>query len=57
MSLILGMDIWVFIAWIGTIFAAILCLLYGIYHEFFIKSDNEKLSSNQEKKLKDREDK
>jgi len=39
MSLILGMDPLVFIAWIGTIFAAIFCVLYGIYHEFLKKSD------------------
>ncbi len=32
--MILGMDIWVFAAWMGTILAAILCILYGIYHFF-----------------------
>jgi len=41
MSFILGMDPWVFLAWIGTIFAAIFCLLYGIYNEFFKKSDKK----------------
>lgn len=39
MAFILGMDIFVFIAWIGTIFAAIFCVLYGIYYEFIKKSN------------------
>lgn len=41
MGLILGMDLWVFIAWIGTILAAVLCILYGIYHQFVKKTDTE----------------
>jgi hypothetical protein len=32
--MILGMDLWVFTAWLGTIFSSILCLAYGIYHEY-----------------------
>jgi len=42
MSLILGMDMLVFIAWIGTILAAILCVIYGIYYQFFKKTIKEK---------------
>jgi predicted outer membrane lipoprotein len=41
MSLILGMDIFVFIAWLGTILAAIFCVLYGIYYEFIKKSNSD----------------
>ena len=40
MSLILGMDVGVFLAWIGTILAAVLCIMYGIYHEW-IKKEKE----------------
>ena len=39
--MILGMDIWVFTAWIGTIIAAVLCLFYGIY-QWYIKKYDEK---------------
>jgi ABC-type phosphate/phosphonate transport system permease subunit len=42
MSLILGMDMLVFIAWIGTILATILCVIYGIYYQFFKKTIKEK---------------
>ena len=51
MSLILGMDIFVFIAWIGTILAAIFCVIIGIYYEFIKKSNNEngKLSKDKKK--------
>ena len=41
MSMILGMDLWVFTAWIGTIIVAILCVLYGIYNEFFKKTEKK----------------
>ena len=53
MSLILGMDLFVFIAWIGTILAAFFCVIYGIYYEF-IKRDNKKnkVSKNQNKSKK-----
>ncbi len=53
MSLILGMGIWVFLAWILTILAAILCILYGIYHEFIKKTnDNEEQQQNEKTKSK-----
>ena len=42
MSLILGMDIGVFLAWIGTLLAVILCIIYGLYHQFIKKSDEKK---------------
>ncbi len=42
MSMILGMDPWVFTAWIGTIIMAIICVLYGLYNEFFVKDDEKK---------------
>lgn len=38
MELILGMDIGVFIAWIGTLLAAVLCVVYGVYFQFIKKS-------------------
>ena len=53
--MILGMDIWVFIAWIGTILAAILCLLYGIYH-YYLKESREKESSNRKNKQSRKEE-
>jgi len=37
MSMILGMDPLVFLAWIGTIIMAIFCVMYGIYYEYFKK--------------------
>jgi hypothetical protein len=40
MTFILGMDPLVFIAWIGTILAAIFCVIYGIYYEFIKKSES-----------------
>ena len=50
MSLILGMDIWAFTAWIGTILAAILCMLYGIYTKYI-----EKIRKNKENKTSRKE--
>jgi len=50
MGLILGMDIYVFIAWIGTIISAILCILYGVYHEFYKKKIKNKTSKDKLKK-------
>ena len=41
MSLILGMGAWVFLAWILTIIAAIVCIVYGIYHELIKKTSDE----------------
>ena len=55
MSLILGMDAWVFTAWILTILAAILCVIYGIYNEFFKKSNEQKSSIKKEKQAKKKE--
>ena len=50
MNLILGMDIWIFIAWIGTILATIFCIFYGLYHEY-IKKSNENISSKVEEEI------
>jgi hypothetical protein len=47
--MILGMDSWVFTAWIGTILGAIVCLMYGIYHEFVKKP--KKKSPEQKKDM------
>jgi hypothetical protein len=47
--MILGMDIWVFTAWIGTMLAAVLCLLYGIYHQYLKKSREEKAPTRKNK--------
>jgi hypothetical protein len=42
MGLILGMDSGVFAAWIGTILATVLCILYGMYHYYvYVKKSNE----------------
>jgi hypothetical protein len=41
MGLILGMDIWVFSAWLLTILSAILCVIYGVYYEFIKKNTDE----------------
>ena len=49
MGLILGMDPWVFAAWIGTIIVAIFCVLYGIYSEYFKNPKKKKLSSVKKK--------
>ena len=51
MSMILGMDPWVFIAWLGTIIVAIICVLYGIYNEYFAK-DGEKTKPFKKKEVK-----
>jgi hypothetical protein len=53
--MILGMDIGVFTAWILTILAAILCLLYGIYCEFLKKDTTEQRSVITEKQPKKEE--
>jgi len=53
MSLILGMGTWVFLAWILTIIAAIVCIVYGIYHEVIKKkSDKEELKIKEKNKPK-----
>lgn len=52
MSLILGMDIWVFTAWLLTIISAILCVLYGIYHQFIKKSNENETSAKKQRTKK-----
>ena len=54
MALILGMDLFVFIAWIGTILAALFCVLYGIYYEF-IKNDDMINNSSEDKQKSKKE--
>jgi uncharacterized membrane protein YukC len=51
MNMILGMDIWVFCAWIGTIFASIICLLYGIYYWLFVRKQQKELSKSNKIKI------
>ena len=52
MSLILGMDGWVFTAWILTIISAVLCVIYGVYHQFIKKSNENEPSANKKKSKK-----
>lgn len=56
MGLILGMDIWVFTAWIGTILVTIFCVIYGIYHQFLKKSDEKITSKRKEEHPQKKED-
>jgi predicted outer membrane lipoprotein len=57
MNLILGMDLGVFLAWIGTLLAAVLCILYGLYYQFIKKSDEKRrISSSKEQDKKQEED-
>ena len=57
MNLILGMDLGVFLAWIGTLLATILCILYGLYYQFIKKSDEKRrISSSKEQDKKQEED-
>ena len=57
MDLILGMDLGVFLAWIGTLLATVLCILYGLYYQFIKKSDEKRrISSSKEKDEKPEED-
>jgi hypothetical protein len=55
MSLILGMDAWVFTAWILTILAAIACVIYGIYYEYLKKDDDAEPPVKKDKKQKEEE--
>jgi len=52
MSLILGMDLGVFLAWIGTLLATVLCIIYGLYYQFIKKSEEkqEPIPSKEEEK-------
>ncbi len=52
MSLILGMDTLVFLAWFGTILATILCVIYGLYYQFIKKTDEEKPSKKEKETMK-----
>ena len=56
MTLILGMDIYVFIAWIGTILATLLCIIYGVYHEFIKNKNTKKEPVKKTKKAKNQEE-
>jgi hypothetical protein len=49
MNLILGMDGGVFLAWIGTLMATVLCIAYGLYYQFIKKTDEEKRLLSQKK--------
>jgi len=55
MSLILGMDPWVFLAWIGTIIMAIICVLYGVYNEYLKKPSKKKSSEKKNIKKDEKE--
>jgi len=48
--MILGMDTWVFAAWILTIFAAIFCVVYGLYYEYLRKPKSKKTTEKKEAK-------
>jgi H+/gluconate symporter-like permease len=53
MNLILGMDMGVFLAWIGTLLATVLCIVYGLYYQFIKKSEKKpqpESSKEEEKK-------
>jgi Na+-driven multidrug efflux pump len=57
MNLILGMDLGVFLAWIGTLLATVLCILYGLYYQFIKKSDEKRrIYSTKEQDKKEEED-
>ena len=57
MNLILGMDIGVFLAWIGTLLATLLCIVYGLYYQFIKKSEEKHPKAiAQEKEKKQEED-
>ena len=57
MSLIIGMDLGVFLAWIGTLLATVLCIVYGLYHQFIKKSEEkEQQISPKETEKKEEED-
>ena len=49
MNLILGMDGGVFLAWIGTLLATVLCIVYGLYYQFIKKTDEQKRLLSQKK--------
>jgi len=57
MNLILGMDLGVFLAWIGTLLAAVLCIVYGLYYQFIKKPvEKQQTKSSKEDEEKREED-
>jgi len=57
MNLILGMDMGVFLAWIGTLLATVLCIVYGIYSQFSKTSEKKhKAEPLKEEEKKQEED-
>ncbi|MFH1101530.1 MAG: hypothetical protein V1726_05810 [Methanobacteriota archaeon] len=56
MSFIFGMDPVVFTAWIGTILAAILCIVYGVYYQFLKKTDEKPVPKRPTKKDQETEE-
>lgn len=55
LNLILGMDLGVFIAWIGTLAAAALCVLYGVHYQL-IKKTSKQHASEKHDENKQQED-
>jgi predicted outer membrane lipoprotein len=56
MNLILGMDLGVFTAWIGTLLATVLCILYGLYYQFIKKSDEKQRQAKPKEQDKTQEE-
>jgi len=56
MNLILGMDMGVFLAWIGTLLATVLCIVYGLYYQFVKKPEEKQPKSSKEEEKKQEED-
>jgi len=57
MNLILGMDMGVFLAWIGTLLATVLCIVYGLYYQFIKKTEKKQQpESLKEEEKKQEED-
>jgi hypothetical protein len=50
LNLILGMDLGVFIAWFGTLLAAVLCILYGIYTQLIKKTGEQQVKQKEDEK-------
>lgn len=57
MELILGMDIGVFVAWLGTILATILCIVYGLYYRFVKKTKETQSQKIEKDAVKKKEEK
>jgi len=56
MNLILGMDLGVFLAWIGTLLATVLCIIYGLYYQFIKKTDKKQQPPAEKKEEKKQEE-